>query len=84
MGLVVTGTMTDIDAAITNYRSYLAPGDVHTILLRPEFYTYSVDGTSFRDWVAALAAGDEVGDVHCGACDGSPVPDASTATAGGQ
>ncbi len=66
----------DIDAAITNYRSYLAPGDVHTILLRPEFYTYSVDGTRFRDWIADLAAGNPVDDVHCGECTGDPAPEA--------
>ncbi|MEM9408296.1 MAG: pectin acetylesterase-family hydrolase [Acidobacteriota bacterium] len=74
----------DIDAALaTNYFSYVAPGTVHTILLRPEFYTYSVDGTDFRDWIAALAAGEPVTDVHCGECDGSPAPEAGGATAGG-
>ena len=73
----------DIDTKITNYFSYVAPGDVHTILLRPEFYTYSVNGTSIRDWVAALAAGEAVSDVHCGACDQSPVPQAEASGATG-
>ncbi|MCE2560221.1 MAG: hypothetical protein J4F98_16970 [Acidobacteria bacterium] len=69
----------DIDAALegqNNYRSYIAPGELHTIMLRPEFYTYESDGVRVRDWVAALAAGEPVDDVHCGDCTGSPEPEA--------
>lgn len=69
----------DIDDALDgqdNYRSYIAPGELHTILLRPEFYTYESAGVKVRDWVAALAAGETVDDVHCGDCSGSPEPQA--------
>ncbi len=69
----------DIDAALAgqdNHRSYIAPGELHTIMLRPQFYTYESDGVKFRDWVAALAAGEPVSDVHCGDCTGSPEPEA--------
>ncbi len=69
----------DIDAALEgqdNYRSYIAPGELHTIMLRPEFYTYESDGVRVRDWVASLAAGEPVDDVHCGDCTGSPEPGA--------
>ena len=59
----------DIAAQVENYVSYVAPGELHTILLRPEFYTYQVDGVSVRDWVADFAAGVSVDDVHCGSCD---------------
>ena len=68
----------DIDAALEgqdNYRSYIAPGELHTIMLRPEFYTYESDGVRVRDWVASLAAGEPVDDVHCGDCTGSPEPE---------
>jgi hypothetical protein len=74
----------DIDAEIDNYASFMAPGTVHTILLRPEVYTYEVNGVRFRDWLATLAAGSPVEDVHCGACDQPPAAVMeSTATAGG-
>jgi hypothetical protein len=59
----------DIKAAVDNFRSYTAGGKVHTILGRPEFYTYQVDGIRFRDWIAALAAGEDVNDVMCTACE---------------
>ncbi len=65
----------DIDAALEgqdNYRSYIAAGELHTIMLRPQFYTYESDGVKIRDWVASLAAGEAVDDVHCGDCTGSP------------
>jgi len=78
----------DIDAALEgqdNYRSYIAPGELHTIMLRPQFYSFESDGVRVRDWVASLAAGDPVDDVHCGDCTGSPepeVPEAGEATGG--
>ena len=68
----------DIDAALEgqdNYRSYMAPGELHTILLHPAFYRYETDGVRVRDWVASLAAGEPVEDVHCGDCTGSPEPE---------
>jgi hypothetical protein len=58
----------DIRAAAPNFRAYVAGGDVHTILARPEFYTYHVGGERVRDWVAALAAGEAVEDVKCADC----------------
>lgn len=69
----------DIDAALEgqdNYRSYIAAGELHTIMLRPQFYMYESDGVKIRDWVASLAAGEAVDDVHCGDCTGSPEPKA--------
>jgi hypothetical protein len=36
---------------------------MHTILLRPEFYTLTVDSVGFRDWLAGLLDGAEVKDV---------------------
>lgn len=32
------------------------------------FYTYQVNGIRFRDWFAAIAAGESVDDVHCTDC----------------
>ncbi len=69
----------DIRAAVPNFRAYIAGGDSHTVLLRPEFYSYASDGVAIRDWVAGLAARDAVADVACRVCDevsyaGPPIP----------
>jgi len=58
----------DIRASVKNFRSYVIAGDLHTVLLRSEFYTYTLDNHSVRDWVTALSNSAEVHDVHCGSC----------------
>jgi hypothetical protein len=58
----------DIRAAVENFRAYVAGGEMHTILGRPEFYTYRVGTVSVRDWVDALARGEDVNDVSCTDC----------------
>ena len=50
---------------LPSYRSYLACGDAHCVLPRPDFYTLATAGVRVRDWVAGLAAGR---DVSCPAC----------------
>ena len=49
-------------------RTWVGPGTEHTVLGRESFYTDEVDGTSLRDWVADLVAGEDVPDVHCTEC----------------
>ncbi len=49
-------------------RTWVGPGTQHTVLGRDTFYTDEVDGTSLRDWVADLVAGEDVPDVHCTEC----------------
>ena len=44
-------------------RTYTAPGHMHTVLLRPQFYTLAVDGIAIRDWVAGLLEGKSLSDV---------------------
>lgn len=53
----------DIRRANPALRTYTIPGHMHTILLRPEFYTLAVDGIAIRDWVAGLLDGTRVADV---------------------
>lgn len=53
----------EIRTADPGFRSYTAPGHVHTILSRPQLYTLTVDGVRFRDWLADLVAGHPVQDV---------------------
>ncbi len=66
---LLTANLADIGSAVDNFVSFTAGGIGHTVLGTPEFYTYQVDGTRFRDWAAALAAGEEIEDVMCTDCD---------------
>ena len=59
----LAANLADIRQVNPRFRSYTSPGDMHTVLLRPDFYTLTVDSVSFRDWVAALLDGNEVKDV---------------------
>ena len=55
--------LADIRRANPGLRVYTPPGQMHTILRRPEFYTLAVDGVAVRDWVAGLLDGVRVPDV---------------------
>jgi hypothetical protein len=55
--------LAEIRRGVSEFREYTAPGHVHTILLRPQFYALAVDGVRVRDWVAALLDGAKVQDV---------------------
>lgn len=57
--------MRDITNRAGNFRSYIAGGDLHCIMPRNEFYTYSQNGVRFRDWIANIAAGVGVNNVAC-------------------
>jgi hypothetical protein len=71
-----------------DFHTFTAGGKSHCITPTADFYTYSVNGMSFRDWMAALAAGEEVETIACTECDapeliepmsGTTSPDMSTA-----
>lgn len=53
---------------LPNFHAYTAPGGEHCITPTDRFYSEVVEGVRFRDWVAALVAGEDVPDVHCSAC----------------
>jgi hypothetical protein len=42
---------------VTNFRSYLAAGDMHSILRTPRFYTEQSGGAAFTEWFAAMIDG---------------------------
>ncbi len=48
--------ITDIDTSsdANNIKYYIAPGDVHTILLRSDVYDESSDGVALMDWIDAM------------------------------
>ncbi|MEO8501582.1 MAG: pectin acetylesterase-family hydrolase [Vicinamibacteria bacterium] len=53
-----------ISAANPNFRAYLAAGTDHCIINRPSFYTQTVSGRKFSDWVTTLLQGADPGQVR--------------------
>jgi hypothetical protein len=52
-------------------RSYVAPGEFHTLLRYEQLYRIESDGVRAVDWVRALSRGDDPGNVNCHPyCDG--------------
>ena len=72
----------DVRAEVENFRTYIAGGDSHTVLARPEFYTFQVNGRRVRDWVADLAAFRDVENVACEPCDVAEVTPGADAEGG--
>ena len=62
----------DIRNSIPQLHLYTAPGFVHTILGRPQFYTLTVDGVRFCDWLAAFLDGKPMPDVGTKLLEGNP------------
>ena len=54
----------EISAANPNFRAYLAPGTEHCVINRASFYTQSVGGVRFSDWVKSLVSGVDPGQVR--------------------
>jgi hypothetical protein len=67
--IALSANLGAIDRALDNFASYTAWGSEHCILPHPTFYTYQVNGVRFRDWVAALEAGEDVETVTCADCE---------------
>ena len=57
-------TYSDIRKGIPEFRSFTAPGTLHVMLNRREFYELEVRGVRLRDWVADLASGRQVSSVN--------------------
>lgn len=58
----------EIEDAGVPLHTWIAPGTVHTILLRPELYTSKLDGHSLIGWVTDLLDGKNVPNVQCTEC----------------
>jgi len=66
--------LNEISEAIPDFRYYVAGGSMHTILLRPDVYSYEVAGVRFVDGLTDLAAGEPVQNVMCVNCALAPEP----------
>jgi Pectinacetylesterase len=60
----------EIEAAGVDLASYVAPGSSHTVIGKADFYTETVNGVPFLQWVTDLVNGTPVTDVHCVQCQG--------------
>ena len=61
---------TQIEQGGVDLRSYIAPGQGHTVLSSPTFYTENVEGVPLVDWVSDLVRRQPDLDVHCTDCVG--------------
>ena len=65
----ISANQADIRAEVSNFKSFITGGASHTVLARPQFYSYAANGVSVRDWVTALANNQPIDDVRCVECD---------------
>lgn len=65
---MIEGNNALIESEGVDLRTWIGPGTQHTVLGLESFYTDEVDGTSLRDWVADVVAGEDVQDVRCTDC----------------
>jgi hypothetical protein len=61
-------TVINLGIELPNFRAFVGWGDIHCLTPRGEFYTYMTNGITFRDWVAALANGEDLENVFCEDC----------------
>jgi hypothetical protein len=53
----MSATIQSYAAELSNFRHYVAPGDYHTILRTPLFFTEDAAGATFSRWTADMLAG---------------------------
>jgi hypothetical protein len=58
----------EIVRQVKTFRYFTVGGRAHGVLPDHHFYAYSANGHRFRDWVAAIAAGQPVDSVDCTDC----------------
>ncbi|PJF41125.1 MAG: hypothetical protein CUN55_11970, partial [Phototrophicales bacterium] len=61
-------SLTELNENLPNFSAFVAGGDGHCILPRPEFYTWGANGVAFHEWFSELVANDSVEDVVCTNC----------------
>ena len=57
---MLTASMSEIEAAVPEFRYFVAPGDQHTLFSSGAFYTAASEGVRLLQWTADLAHGREV------------------------
>jgi hypothetical protein len=57
-----------IEAATPNFRSFVADGDVHCIIVRDALYSVASGGVRLIDWLTAMVNDQPPPSVACEAC----------------
>jgi hypothetical protein len=65
---LIDANETEIEKSGVDLHSYISPGQSHTVLSKPEFYTETVEGVPLVDWVSDLIRRQPDLDVHCTDC----------------
>lgn len=65
---LIDGNENQIEQSGVDLHNYLAPGESHTVLSKPAFYTETVEGVALVDWVTDLVRRRPDLDVHCTDC----------------
>ena len=60
----MVGNVDQTSATTPAFRAYLAPGTDHCIINKASFYTQTVSGRKFSDWVTTLVSGGDPGQVR--------------------
>jgi hypothetical protein len=63
LGELLEKSYAEIRSTMPRFHAFTAPGRLHVILNRPDFYTVTVERRRLRDWVAELASGKAPADV---------------------
>ncbi|MEE4277739.1 MAG: pectin acetylesterase-family hydrolase [Halieaceae bacterium] len=63
--LGLNANVRELRERVPAYRSYIGPGEFHTILRYDELYTLESDGLPAVDWIRAVSEGRDPGNVHC-------------------
>jgi hypothetical protein len=66
---LILETDKNIKASVPDFKSFLVGGNRHTSIALYSFYGYMANNYRLRDWVADIAAGNEVEDVWCDLCE---------------
>ncbi|HMP98505.1 MAG TPA: pectin acetylesterase-family hydrolase [Cyclobacteriaceae bacterium] len=66
---LIQETDKNIKAEVPHFKSNLIGGNKHTSIQLYSFYGYQSNGIRLRDWVADIALGKEVDNVHCNPCE---------------
>ena len=67
---LIDSNETQIEEGGVDLRSYIAPGNFHTILSSSNLYFETVEGVALIDWVTNLVRREPDPDVHCKQCGG--------------
>jgi hypothetical protein len=67
---VIRSGEASIEATGAAVAAWVSPGDAHTILGRPDFYTEELNGVRFLDWLLAFLDGTPLADNYCVDCAG--------------